>query len=629
MHLSIAWKRWLPILIATVCVLCAIAWHQSQSRSVGQRYATLTLLIPDKMALDAPEVRIWTQAALERGVLLAAQPVSEWMRGMNFGAPKAQQTVIVPDTFHRHMSDAVVQTLKDVVRAGGKAMVVQDGGLLDERGYYQHGPARFSDMLGVQYGNYDQHKENLSDYDEIRGAVSTMESLGIPPGRYLDASASAKLTSIDPADLANTRGNMSTFVAGYTKDSQRFTVLKTDRPTAPRILLESTHGDVVASIHTWGQGQAMFVNLPLTYLLERTDGIFLHGFLSYFAQELAHQPMLLASPNGIGALVLNWHNDDGKAIGFLHTLQDAGIFDHGHQSMHFTAGPDVNTEGDGLGMDLDDNEDAQQMIQKLRNQGHTIGNHGGWIHNYFGANANDDNGDDFMQYLDLNNEAVTKANGGQVPKEYSAPTGNQPLWVYDWMKQQGVQAYYTSASVGMQPTRLWLGFQQIDSAWAFPVLTYGQVASAEEASFMKMPVDEFGQWLQQLALFIEKTRSIRLSYFHPIGAVGYLPAVKAYIDAVQSCADRAQCQFISMTDAADFLSRRELVLWSMQAQGDSDVLTASHPTSLVSMTWTLPKKQYSAVQVRAGQATVQDTETAWLVHAQDGLQLTLELRRQP
>ena len=484
-------------------------------------------------------------------------------------------------------------------------------------------------MLGVQYGNYDLHREKLSDYDEIRGSASTMESLGIPPGRYLDAAASAKLTSIAPADLAGTHGSMSTFVAGYTKDSQRFTVLKTDRPTAPRILLESTHGDVVVSIHAWGQGQAMFVNLPLTYLVERTDGIFLHGFLSYFAQELAYHPALLTAPDGIGALVLNWHNDDGKAIGFLHTLQEAGIFDHGRQSMHFTAGPDVNTEGDGLGMDLEHNQAAQQMIQKLRAQGHTIGNHGGWIHNYFGANANDDNGDDFMQYLDLNNQAITKSNGGQVPQEYSAPTGNQPLWVYDWMKQHGVLAYYTSASVGMPPTRLWIGLQQIDSAWAFPVLTYGQVASAEEASFMQVPVDEFGQWLQQLAQFIEKSRSIRLSYFHPIGAVGYLPAVKAYVDAVQSCADRAQCQFLSMTEAASFLSRRELVQWSMQAQGDSDVLTASHPTSLASMAWTLPKKQYAAVQVRSGQATVQDTKSAWLVHAQDGLQLTLEMRRQP
>jgi hypothetical protein len=289
----------------------------------------------------------------------------------------------------------------------------------------------------------------------------------------------------------------------------------------------------------------------------------------------------------------------------------------------------VNVQGDGLGMDLDYNEEAQQMILKLRSQGHSIGNHGGWIHNYFGTLASDSNGDEFMPFLDLNNASVTKANQGQVPKEYSAPNGNQPLWTYDWMADNGVQAYYTVADVGMPPTRLWLGTRHIDKAWAFPVLTYGQVASAEEASFQKVPTEEFGQWLQQVARFIEQTRSIRLSYFHPIGAVGYLPAVKAYIDSVQACVDRTQCQFVSMGEAADFLSRRAQVQWSVQAQGGEDVLSASHPQSLASMAWTLPKKKYAAVRVRDGQAQVQSTEDAWLVQAQGGTQLSLELRRQP
>ena len=626
---SLSWKQWLAASVAVLCVLAAVAWHQMSSRHASERYGSLTLLIPDSMAMDAPEVSIWTQAAAERGVLLTPLSISTWMRGVNYGAKAAQQAVIIPDTFHRRISDAAAQTLMDVVHAGGKAMVVQDGGLLDERGYYSPGQARFSAMLGVRYGDYGQYKENLSDYDEIMGSASTMEALGIPPGRYLNAKAAASLTSIAASDLARANPQFDTFVAGYTKDSQRFAVLKTDRPAAPRILLQSADGNVVASIHRWGQGEAMFVNLPLTYLLERTDGIFLHGFLAYFSSEMVRQPSLLATPDGIGALVLNWHNDDRKAIGFLHTLQDEGIFDHGHQSLHFTAGPDVNREGDGLGMDLDHNQDAQEMIQKLRSQGHTIGNHGGWIHNYFGANANDSNGDDFEQYLDLNNQAVTKVNGGQEPKEYSAPTGNQPLWVYDWMSAHGVQAYYTSGSVGMPPTRLWLGFRQVADAWAFPVLTYGQVASAEEASFQHMSVDEFGQWLQQLARFIEQTRTIRLSYFHPIGAVSYLPAVKAYIETMQGCADRAQCQFISMTEAADFLSSRAQVQWSLQEQGDDDVLTASHPQSLASMAWSIPKARYSGVQIQSGEANVQGTDQTWLVRAKAGQQLIMVLHRLP
>lgn len=629
MNKLLRWKKWLAASALVLCVLAAIAWHQSRSLRASQHYATISLLIPDRMAPDAPEVAIWRQAARERGVLLRPLAISEWMRGIHYGAPAAQQSVILPDTFHRNISDAAVQTLIDVVHAGGQAMVVQDGGLLDERGYYNKGSSRLSQMLGLRYGDYDTFKDQLSDYEEIRGAPATMELLGIPPGRYLDAKAAAKLTAIDPAELAQQEPAFPSFIAGYTKDSQRFTVLKTDRPSGLQVLLQSSNGDVVASVNRWGKGQAMFINLPLTYLLERTDGIFLHGFLAYFAHQVVQQPALLSAPDGKGALVLNWHNDDGKAIGYLHELQEAGIFDHGHQSMHFTAGPDVNKPGDGLGMDLDYNEDAQQMIQKLLSQGHTIGNHGGWIHNYFGDGASDSNSDDFMPLLDLNNAAVTKANHGQQPKEYSAPNGNTPLWTYDWMAEHGVQAFYTVANVGMPPTRQWLGTRQIHQSWAFPVLTYGQVASAEEASFQKMPTEEFGAWLQQVARFIEQTRNIRLSYFHPIGAVGYLPAVKAYIDSMQACVDRAQCQFISMTEAADFLSRRDQVEWSLQAQGNADVLSARHPQSLADMAWTLPRKKYAAVQVQAGQAQVQATDDGWLVRAQGGQELRLELRRQP
>ncbi|WP_460482053.1 polysaccharide deacetylase family protein [Comamonas humi] len=627
MKASAVFRPWTVALVLVATVLGATAWHQAASVRASQVYAAVTLLIPDTMRADAPEVRIWTDAASERGVRLHPLRASEWMRGVNYGAPAARQSVIVPDTFHREMPDALVQTIYRVVESGGNAMVVHDAGLLTERGFYHAGSSRFSDLLGVRYGDFDRWKEQLSHYSEIRGAPATLEQLGIPPGRYLDAAAATRLTSIARTVLQQPDPLFPAFVAGYSHDSQRFAVLRAEPAGAPTVLLSSGSGDVVASLQVRGRGKAVFVNLPLTYLVERTDGIFLHGFLRYFASEIAGQPLLLAAPNGIGALALNWHNDDGQAIRFLHTLQQAGIFDHGHQSMHFTAGPDVNRQGDGMGMDLDRNPDAQAMIARLREQGHTIGNHGGWMHNYFGHSAHDGNGEAFAPLLDLNNAAVTRANGGQQPREYSAPMGNQPLWVYDWFSRNGIEVYYTSANVGMPPTRLWMGKRRMGSAWSFPVLTYGQVASAEEASFQDMPIAEFDAWLQQIARFIEQQRAVRLSYFHPIGAVMYLPAIKHYIDTVQRCADRRQCQFISMTEAAEFLSRREQAQWSLRAVGDSDELSAHHPTSLETLTWSIPRSRYAAVHVISGQATIEESPTSWLVRVQRGRELSLQLRR--
>lgn len=621
--------KWLLALLMASLALGLIIWRQSQSVSSAHTYGTITLLIPDNMDSSNPEVQIWTDAARERGVLLRPLQVSEWVRGANYSSAGPVMSVIVPDTFHRQMSNAAVQTIYRVVEAGGNAMIVQDGGILDERGSYPHGPSRFSRLLGVQYGNYDQLHDQLSHYDEIIGSPATMEQLGIPPGRYLSALAAANLTTANSANLAHMDTSFSALIAGYTKETQRFAVLKTGQAAPQNLLLKSSNGDTTASVHSLGKGKAMFVNLPLTYLVQRTDGIFLHGFLKLYASDIVGQPLLLDTPEGRGALVLNWHNDDGRAIGLLQQLQNAGIFDHGHQSMHFTAGPDVDSIGDGKGMDLEHNADALSMIQKLRQQGHTIANHGGWIHNYFGHRINDDNGDDYVQYLDLNNAAITRANGGQPLKEYSSPLGNQPLWVYDWMEQQGVQAYYMAGNVGMPPTRVWMGKRRMGSAWAFPVTTYGQVASAEEASFRHMPIAEFGAWLQQVARFIEQQSAMRLSYFHPIGAVIYLPAVKSYIDTVQACADRGKCQFISMTEAAEFLSRREQVQWSMRREGDHDVLNAQHPSSMNAMTWRIPKTHYAGVTIQNGEALLKNTDTGWLVTVQSGKALELKLHLQP
>lgn len=621
---------WLLALLLAGLAIGATIWRQSKSVNEAHIYGTITLLIPDGMDSTTPEVRIWTDAANERGVLLQPLQVSEWLRGVNYTPSSSPaMSVIVPDTFHRQMSDVAVQTVYRVVEAGGNAMIVQDAGILDERGSYPRGASRFSQLLGVQYGNYDEHHDQLSHYDEVQGAPETMEMLGIPPGRYLDAQEAMRLSKMDSKDIANFDKLFSTLLAGYTKDTQRFALLKTSPAALQDILLRSTSKDVAASVHPYGKGKAVFINLPLTYLMQRTDGIFLHGFLSYFASQIVGLPLLHDAPNGRGALVLNWHNDDGRAIGFLQRLQEAGIFDHGHQSMHFTAGPDVDEEDDGKGMDLENNPAALAMIDKLRAQGHTIGNHGGWIHNFFGGHANDDNGDEFVEYLDMNNKVITQANGGQAPREYSAPQGNQPLWVYDWMEQNGVQAYYITGNVGMAPTRLWMGKRRMGSAWSFPVTTYGQVASAEEAGFQKMPVEEFDAWLQHLARFIEHQSAMRLSYFHPIGAVQYLPAVKRYIETVQDCVDREKCQFISMTDAADFLSRREQTRWSMQHDAQNDVLRAENAASLTALAWRIPAASYADVSLRQGDARIERTDAGWQVTVQSGTTLELALRRAP
>ena len=84
-----------------------------------------------------------------------------------------------------------------------------------------------------------------------------------------------------------------------------------------------------------------------------------------------------------------------------------------------------------------------------------------------------------------------------------------------------------------------------------------------------------------------------------------------------------------MTEAAEFLNRRENVQWALRHDADHDTLVASHPESLNTMTWKIPLARYTEVTVTSGKAHIESTETAWRVQAEEGKELTLQLRRQP
>ncbi len=123
-------------------------------------------------------------------------------------------------------------------------------------------------------------------------------------------------------------------------------------------------------------------------------------------------------------------------------------------SFHFTAGPDVNLPGDGGGLNVPNDPEVRGLIKGLMAQGHAIGNHGGWIHNYFGNNINASNQADYEQYRTLNHQTMTEI-AGAPPREYSAPVGNQPQWVTRWLESRGFVGYYLTGNVGMGPTHAW------------------------------------------------------------------------------------------------------------------------------------------------------------------------------
>ena len=618
-----SWRAIFLACLAAIGLAVGVGVRQLEETKATRNERQLVLLVPDGTPPTAFFIQIWQDAANDQGVKLDSMEISAWVRQSSY-AQSPGAGVIVPDTHHRRLGQTAISALTNYVRAGGNLMLVQDAGLLDEAGHYAEGPSRLSHLAGVQYGNYDRRGKDIGGFLRVQGKVKVLESLLIPPGRYQPLKRDGSLNAMPAPEDWLPDGSAQ--VSGYGNAQSRFPILRTEQSKTPPMLF-SPEGDVVAIRHAYGKGSTLFVNLPLTHLRQQTDGIFLNGFVGLFAQGILGMPALLPTPGNRGVFVLNWHNDDRLAIHYLQKLQAEGIFDHGHQSLHFTAGPDVNQLKDGKGMDLANNAEALDMIKLLTSQGHTIGNHGGWIHNLFGIKANDRNANEFEPYLDLNNEAVKAANGDRQPIEYSAPMGNNPAWVYDWLDRHDNQAFYSTGDIGMAPTKQWMGQRRMGGGWAFPVMTNGNTASAEEAYFNHTPQASFSAWLQQVARFVEEQRVMRLSYFHPVGAALYIQPVKDFVDRGQRCTEEKRCQFMSMTEAAAFLTRREQVRWQIQVDSDGlQTLTANHSTSLSNMVWKFPRSHYQAVHIEAGNAAVDSDARAFYVAVRDGRNLKLSLK---
>jgi hypothetical protein len=373
----------------------------------------------------------------------------------------------------------------------------------------------------------------------------------------------------------------------------------------------------VAGENKRGLGDVLFVNLPVGYLETRTDGMFLHSFLRYFAINMMHLPYLASVPDGVGGLVMNWHIDAASALKPMEALRKAGIFDQGPYSMHFTAGPDVDELRDGKGLDLQDRSDARSWVKYFEQHGDQVGSHGGWIHNYFGRNLSDLNQDAFQQYLVLNKKAVEGAAGHSV-SEYSAPLGNHPGWVTNWLENNDVVAYYFAGDAGMGPTRVYRDQgRDGEKIWAFPILHYGIHASLEEMHMDSVPATDVRKWLIGVTDFTSHLHLVRLLYSHPIGASRYVKALQEWLQRTQQLADEQRFRWYTMTQVANFMNARQQVSWNLEAQGSESQLVATHPSTLEHLAWMFPDTRYAQPNILKGAADIHDQDGYWIVAAKD------------
>ncbi|OGI42387.1 MAG: hypothetical protein A2150_04675 [Candidatus Muproteobacteria bacterium RBG_16_64_11] len=586
--------------------------------AVRSEAEAMVLLVSPDIDFGDPRVTIWLDAAREEGLHLRAMRSSDFLRP--YTNRRAIPGVILPDGVLREAPGMFSPTLENYVEAGGNLLVVYDAATVP----YRPEGSRLSKLVGVDYALFGRRGAGAIVNGSVQGTKETLAALLVPPGKYVAVDEAGPAGSRDylPAD------RKKYVISGYSQQKMEYPGFISEGDYDGEVLLASPEKGLVAGARRHGAGNVLFANLPLGYLKDRTDGLFLHGFLRYFADKVLGLAYLSPAPDGVGGIQMNWHMDSNAAIQPIIDIDKTGIYEQGPYSIHITAGPDARAFGDGLGINVPNNPVIQKWIRDMIAKGHAIGPHGGWIHDYFGLNVSDDNRAQFEKFLVLNKKALEDVMG-KPALEYSAPVGNQPQWVTGWLEANGFLAYYFTGNSGLGPTRSYRdGRLKNRHIWSFPVMTYRDLASFEEFAESELGSQEVGDWLRAVTDFSADRRVVRLVYFHPPGVTLYMNAMRAWLGRAKELAGQGRFRWYTMTDMARFLNDREQVQWHIEGQAEGEQqFFATHPVNLARQTWLLPKQSYSRPEPRAGKLAVREAADYWAVTAAEGTDIAFSARR--
>ncbi|PYX20906.1 MAG: hypothetical protein DMG82_20480 [Acidobacteria bacterium] len=604
----------------SVILVGLIAWSWTTRDAVRPTADRLLLLVPDGTSFSNPKVTVWVDAGNEEGLHVVPVHDSEFLRPL-WGESKCAG-VILPDSIHQRASDLFVATLHRFVAEGGKLMLVYDAGTFSLNGTYAANRSRLSDLAGVDYALYDKAGDKTIQWGKVTSTGAIVSRLEIPPGKYYPFHGKTGVSASENGS-ASAGAPFEIELRRYRFGDLQYPSFVTSGQYAGQVLFRSS-GGIAAGQQPYQKGSVLFVNLPLGYLKGNTDGLLLHAFLKYFASHALSLPYLMPVPDGIGGLVLNWHIDSNAAIKPLREMSSWTLLSQGPFSIHITAGPDASEAGDQRGFDVDHNPVSQDLIQKYIGLGYEIGSHGGWIHDYFSAHVETDNPKDLEQYLALNKNSLERATSKPVT-EYSAPNGDQPLWVTGWLEAHGFVAYYFTGDSGMGPTQGYRdGEREARNVWAFPISHLDRAAGFEEMSTEGYSDSEIDQWLAAITDFTADQQLVRLVYFHPPGILQYHDLVNRWVEQTARLKADGRFRWYTMAELANFLNSRKQVQWKMSDNGDLVTVEATHPQTLNHETWRIPAGRFSQPRIVAGSARVTRDKDAWMVIAGDGRNLQFE-----
>ncbi len=491
---------------------------------------------------------------------------------------RCHPAIVFPDGAARHLPPEFEAWTNDYCASGGNVIVIYDAGTISVKKAFLK-EALFTHMTGINYISYDSKREAAYTVGNIKFVnEGCSEFFQIPFGKtaeglLLGGYAYGKLEY----PIA-----CNTYHEPIPPDEVFATAVAKDGTEYPAIVLRE-----------WGEGQVLYVNLPLGHLKCFSDDLPLRVVLRTFLKRVIKIPYLHNTFYGKGGLVINWHIDtniDWASIDAM--LRDGYLMKDIKYSIHITAGDFRDEPGDGLGFDACGK--GVPYLQLIKDYG-AFGSHGGWGHNWFSRNIENNTFQrkEIYDYIKKNNECLEHIVDYKVV-EYAAPSGIHPQPVTtEVLEELGFLAYYYTGDTGSSPNRTFFNGQKLsDNIIAFPILTFGKAASFYEMQRYGYSEDDVKKWLFRTTDYVIDNRTVRLIYSHPYDIPEYPGAIKSFLDYANQKQQEGSLRIDTMTSFAKDLLKFLHTDYQFKYQEDSMIISLRNPGGLEGITVALPKKGY-------------------------------------
>jgi hypothetical protein len=562
--------RW--IVLGVVGVLAAVAaFRGAQLFVTGSSTSVQVGLVYDAAT---PAERTFIRDAYQ-SVLEEEGVPHEWVSTSDIllrdGAETARRYValIFPDGVAQQLPTGILDRTRDYLRAGGHIAVVFDAGTRESSGAFRSG-GLLTELVGVEYLRYATLREGSYRHGNVRFTdARTATRWRVPSGKLQDGQ----------------------LLTGYAYGALVYPMAAAEIVRPDVEAFATDQGAPVLSVRRHGEGQALWVNLPLGYLKAYSDDFPLRQVLRTFLHDIVTMPYLVPSPRGVGGLVINWHLDSDLEKEGIPILFRFGLIRPDLRAdFHVTAGPDRDRPGDGLGLDACGR--GEHLLRQLLPYG-GVGSHGGWAHNWFaeGLEAGRFSASEIEELIRRNNECLARVTGGPI-RAYGSPAGVHPQPVTTRaLERLGMLAYYYTGDSGSSPNRTFFDGKMVSpKVWAFPVTPNGPDASVAEMIEAGLSEADIEAWLEGLLDYTVTERSIRLMYSHgydmrnPVSRAPF----QRFVARAASLQARGLLVVDTMVAFAEFLDRFLKTEYSFAHVDGQLVVSLANPAGLQGIAFAVP-----------------------------------------